>query len=180
MTADDLLNDLSDAMGDYTVLNGLASDEHVDLLLREATSHTPEQIELEEAETWRLIIGLETIDWTYSEQERLAFVPKEKAPRHLKHLAVRRASVGLRCLLARNTDQMPQSALNLCLRSIVLFPDEPVFAEHARTLFQTYGDLTGESLSIEEAFFSVSKAASATDALRAELNAMADEAGWVG
>lgn len=179
MKLDDLLQDLSDAFGNYAVLNELVSDARVDVLLHEAAAQTPEQAELDPTETWRLITGLETVDWTYAETERLGWMPKQ-APRHPKHLPVRRASVALRCLLARDTEQMPQSALNVCIRAYVEFPEAPVFAQHARDLFRAYGEQMGESLSIDEAFFSVMKATKETDALRAQLTAIADDAGWTG
>ena len=180
MKLDDVLQDLSEAFNNYAVLKELVNDARVDLLLREAASQTPEQVELEPTDTWRLITGLETVDATYAETERLAWSPKQEASRHPKHVAVRRASVAQRCLLARDTDQMPQSALNVCIRAYVQFPEEPAFAEQARDLFRAYGAQTGESLSIDEAFFSVMKATRETDALRADLSAIADDAGWIG
>ena len=180
MKRDDVLQDLSDAFGNYAVLKGLVSDVHVDLLLREAASQTPDQVELEPNEAWRLITGLETVDWTYAETERLGWTPKPQAPRHPKHLPVRRASVALRCLLARDAELMPQSALNVCIRAYVEFPEEPVFADYARDLFRAHGETMGESLSIDEAFFSVMKASQQTDALRADLSAIADNNGWIG
>lgn len=179
MKLDDVLQDLSDAFGDHAVLKVLVSDECVELLLREAAAQTPEQVELEPTETWRLVTGLETVDGTYAEAARLGWMPKQQAPRHPKHLLVRRASVGLRCLLARDSEQMPQSALNACIRAYVEFPEEPVFAAHARDLFRAYGESMGESLSIDEAFFSVMKATKETDALRADLSAIADDESWV-
>ncbi len=180
MKRDDVLQDLSDAFGNHAVLKELVSDARVDLLLHEAAGQTPEQVEFEPTEAWRLITGLETVDGTYAETARLGWMPKQQAPRHPKHLLVRRASVRLRCLLARDSEQMPQSALNTCIRAYVEFPEEPVFAQHARDLFRSYGESMGESLSIDEAFFSVMKATRETDALRAELSAMADDAGWIG
>lgn len=176
MKRDDVLQDLSDAFGNYAVLKDLVDDARVDLLVREAASLSPEQVELEPTEAWRLITGLETVDWTYAETERLGC----KHQAHPNHLRVRRACVGLRCLLARDGDQMPQSALNACIRAYVEFPEEPAFAQHARELFRAYGEAMGESLSIDEAFFSVMNATKETDALRAELSAMADDAGWIG